>query len=111
MRFMAQPCAPRFSADGDALALPTRRLLVIFDAIREHLPAVRRVSSYCLPRNLRKKSLAEVRSLAAAGLKIVYVGAERVTTRYWRGSIRAKVSIAPALRSIRSAKPLNHPLR
>lgn len=65
-----------FLADGDALALPTRRLLVILDAIREHLPAVRRVSSYCLPRNLRKKTLAEVRSLAAAGLKIVYVGAE-----------------------------------
>jgi radical SAM superfamily enzyme YgiQ (UPF0313 family) len=65
-----------FLADGDALVLPTRRLLEILRAIREHLPGVRRVSSYCLPRNLRKKSAAELKELADAGLKIVYVGAE-----------------------------------
>jgi len=65
-----------FLADGDALVLPTRRLLTILEAIRTHLPAVRRISSYCLPRNLRKKSQAEIDELAAAGLKMVYVGAE-----------------------------------
>jgi radical SAM superfamily enzyme YgiQ (UPF0313 family) len=65
-----------FLADGDATVLPTRRLLNILAAIRSHLPAVRRISSYCLPRNLRKKSQAEVDELAAAGLSMVYVGAE-----------------------------------
>jgi radical SAM superfamily enzyme YgiQ (UPF0313 family) len=65
-----------FLADGDALVLPTRRLLTVLDAIRTHLPAVRRISSYCLPRNLRKKSQQEIDELAAAGLKMVYVGAE-----------------------------------
>ncbi|MEN9478781.1 MAG: hypothetical protein RLZZ298_176 [Pseudomonadota bacterium] len=65
-----------FLADGDALVLPTRRLLNILEAIRTHMPAVRRVSSYCLPRNLRKKSQEEINELAAAGLKMVYVGAE-----------------------------------
>ncbi|MBU1363346.1 MAG: radical SAM protein [Gammaproteobacteria bacterium] len=65
-----------FLADGDALALPTRRLLSILEAIRTHLPAVRRISSYCLPRNLRKKSQSEIDELAAAGLKMVYIGAE-----------------------------------
>lgn len=65
-----------FLADGDATVLPTRRLLDILAAIRTHLPAVRRISSYCLPRNLRKKSQAEVDELAAAGLSMVYVGAE-----------------------------------
>ncbi len=65
-----------FLADGDALVLPTRRLLAILAAIREHMPAVRRISSYCLPRNLRKKTQAEIDQLAAAGLKMVYVGAE-----------------------------------
>ena len=65
-----------FLADGDALVLPTRRLLAILEAIRTHMPAVRRISSYCLPRNLRKKSQAEIDELAAAGLKMVYVGAE-----------------------------------
>ena len=65
-----------FLADGDALVLPTRRLLNILTAIKTHMPAVRRISSYCLPRNLRKKSQAEINELAAAGLSMVYVGAE-----------------------------------
>jgi hypothetical protein len=65
-----------FLADGDAMMLPTRRLLNVLNAIREHLPAVRRISSYCLPRNLRKKSVDELKALADAGLKLVYVGAE-----------------------------------
>lgn len=65
-----------FLADGDAMVLPTRRLLLYLQAIRHHLPAVHRVSSYCLPRNVAKKSVAELRELADAGLKLVYVGAE-----------------------------------
>ena len=65
-----------FLADGDALVLPTRRLLVILEAIAQHLPGVERVSSYCLPRNLRRKSVAELAELRAAGLKLAYVGAE-----------------------------------
>ncbi|MGH8351926.1 MAG: radical SAM protein [Pseudomonas sp.] len=65
-----------FLADGDALVLPTRRLLNILSAIREHMPTVERVSSYCLPRNLRKKSVEELKELADAGLKMAYVGAE-----------------------------------
>lgn len=65
-----------FLADGDALVLPTRRLLNILSAIRTHLPQVHRVSSYCLPRNLRKKSLSEMAELHDAGLSLAYVGAE-----------------------------------
>ena len=65
-----------FLADGDALVLPTRRLLTVIEAIRSHMPSVRRISSYCLPRNLRKKSQQEFNELAAAGLGMVYVGAE-----------------------------------
>ncbi len=65
-----------FLADGDALVLPTRRLLAILESIRTHMPAVRRISTYCLPRNLRKKTQAEIDELAAAGLTMAYVGAE-----------------------------------
>jgi radical SAM superfamily enzyme YgiQ (UPF0313 family) len=65
-----------FLADGDALVLPTHRLLAILEAIAAHLPAVERVSSYCLPRNLRRKSVAELAELKAAGLALAYVGAE-----------------------------------
>ena len=65
-----------FLADGDALVLPTRRLLTILSAIREHMPWVHRVSSYCLARNLARKTVDELRSLRQAGLAMVYLGAE-----------------------------------
>ena len=65
-----------FLADGDALVLPTRRLLTILSAIREHMPWVHRVSSYCLARNLARKSRTKLRSLRQAGLAMVYLGAE-----------------------------------
>src|SRR5208282_2504215 len=65
-----------FLADGDAMTLSVRRLATVLDAIRRDLPGVRRVSSYCLPRNLCKKSAAELRELADLGLSLVYVGAE-----------------------------------
>lgn len=65
-----------FLGDGDALVLSTRRLLSVLQAIQQHLPKVRRISSYCLPRNLRHKTVAELQELRAAGLSLVYVGAE-----------------------------------
>ncbi len=65
-----------FLADGDAMVLPTHRLLHILEAIRQHMPAVTRVSSYCLPRNLKRKSVEELKALREAGLALLYVGAE-----------------------------------
>ena len=65
-----------FLADGDALVLPTRRLLGYLEAIRTHLPSVHRVSSYCLARNLKKKTVGELKELCDAGLTLAYLGAE-----------------------------------
>lgn len=65
-----------FLADGDAMALSFRRLKSILEAIREHLPTVSRVSAYCLPRNLRRKSVQELAELRELGLSLLYVGAE-----------------------------------
>lgn len=65
-----------FLADGDAMTLSTRRLATVLEAIRRDMPGVRRVSSYCLPRNLSNKSAAELRELSELGLSLVYVGAE-----------------------------------
>ncbi len=65
-----------FLGDGDAMALSTRRLLILLQAIREYLPKVRRISSYCLPRNVRNKSVAELAELRQAGLSLAYIGAE-----------------------------------
>ena len=65
-----------FLADGDAMTLSMRRLVDILEAIRRHLPGVRRVSAYCLPRNVRKKSVADLEQLVGLGLKLIYVGCE-----------------------------------
>ena len=65
-----------FLADGDALVLPTHRLLRILQAVAEHMPSVERVSSYCLARNLRRKSVDELAELRDAGLRMAYLGAE-----------------------------------
>ena len=46
---------------------PTRPNRVAI-AIRTHLPKVRRISSYCLPRNVRNKTVAELQELREAGL-------------------------------------------
>ncbi|MCA6060997.1 MULTISPECIES: radical SAM protein [unclassified Thalassolituus] len=76
----AAALGPRFEkvflADGDAMVLPVRRLTNILLAIKEHLPWVRRVGAYCLPRNIRKKSAEEMTELRRLGLGILYVGAE-----------------------------------
>ncbi len=65
-----------FLGDGDAMVLSTRRLMTLLAAIKTHLPKVRRISSYCLPRNLRQKTVHELQALREAGLSLVYVGAE-----------------------------------
>jgi radical SAM superfamily enzyme YgiQ (UPF0313 family) len=65
-----------FLADGDAMTLSVRRLRSILEAIRRHLPGVRRVSSYCLPRNLRHKTPDELAGLRELGLSLFYVGCE-----------------------------------
>ncbi|WP_300426403.1 radical SAM protein [uncultured Thalassolituus sp.] len=76
----AAAIGPRFEkvflADGDALVLPVRKLEMILLAVREHLPWVKRVGAYCLPRNIRKKSVDELTRLRELGLGIAYVGAE-----------------------------------
>jgi radical SAM superfamily enzyme YgiQ (UPF0313 family) len=65
-----------FLADGDAMALSFRRLLEIMLAINEYLPDIQRVSAYCLPRNVKNKSVEELKQLREMGLSLVYVGCE-----------------------------------
>jgi radical SAM superfamily enzyme YgiQ (UPF0313 family) len=65
-----------FLADGDAMALPFKRLKEILLLIKQYLPQVTRVSSYCLPRNLTNKTVEQLSELQALGLKLMYVGCE-----------------------------------
>ena len=94
-----------FLADGDAMALSVRRLRLILEAVRRHLPDVQRVASYCLPRNLRRKSVAELADLRSLGLELFYVGCESgddlVLDRVDKGETFA--SSLSALRKIKAA--------
>lgn len=65
-----------FLADGDAMTLSFRRLKDILLSIREHFPNMERVTAYCLPRNLKKKSVEDLKELRELGLTMVYVGCE-----------------------------------
>ena len=65
-----------FLADGDAMTLSYRRLEEIMQAIRRHLPDIQRVSSYCLPRNLKNKTVDQLTALRELGLELFYVGCE-----------------------------------
>jgi len=65
-----------FLADGDAMTLSVRRLKEILVCINEHFPHMERVTAYCLPRNLKKKSVEDLAELKALGLTMVYVGCE-----------------------------------
>ncbi len=65
-----------FLADGDAMMLPFNRLEQILTLIKQYLPNVSRVSSYCLPRNLTNKSPEQLQRLTELGLSLLYVGCE-----------------------------------
>lgn len=65
-----------FLADGDAMTLSVRRLRDILVLIKQYFPNISRVSSYCLPRNLKNKSVADLQELRELGLSLMYVGCE-----------------------------------
>ncbi len=65
-----------FLADGDAMVLKTDKLLKILEEINKVFPKVRRISSYAKPKDLKNKSVEELKSLKNAGLSLIYVGLE-----------------------------------
>ncbi|MBK6736270.1 MAG: radical SAM protein [bacterium] len=71
-----EPIRRVFLCDGDALVLPTKRLLEILALLRERLPQVRRVGIYGDARTILRKDDGELAALREAGLGIVYHGAE-----------------------------------
>lgn len=65
-----------FLCDGDALIIPQKRLLNILLEIEKRLPWVTRVGIYANAKNLKMKTLDELKTLKAHGLGIVYLGLE-----------------------------------
>ncbi|CAN5758083.1 radical SAM protein [soil metagenome] len=65
-----------FVADGDALVLPMDHWHAILERARRVFPLLRRVSSYAMARNILAKSDAELTTLRAEGLSLLYIGPE-----------------------------------
>ncbi len=65
-----------FLAGGNALSAPVDILLKTLDYLHHRFPHLEQVSSYAKNHDILKKSDAELRQLAAAGLTIVYMGLE-----------------------------------
>ncbi len=65
-----------FLADGDALVVKTEMLLELLDYVHKNFPHVERISSYGTAKDVLKKSEEDLKALAAAGLELIYLGAE-----------------------------------
>lgn len=61
---------------GNPFALPTRRLLEVFDAVEERIPSVRSYGGFCRIMDIARKSDDELATLAARGVNEITLGAE-----------------------------------
>jgi len=87
-----------FLADGDALMVKTELLLEILSYIKTLFPSLERVTSYGTPADILRKSDSELGLLRAAGLEMIYVGAESgddvTLTRVNKGVTRAEIILS-----------------
>ena len=65
-----------FLGDGNALQLPTDRLLQILELVHRYFPSCTQVNMDATVTNLRHKSDAELSQLHAAGVQMLYLGIE-----------------------------------
>ncbi|MCD2434549.1 B12-binding domain-containing radical SAM protein [Acidaminococcus sp. NSJ-142] len=99
-----------FLADGDALVLPTAKLIKILHVLYETFPNLQRVTSYAGPRDILRKSDEEMAQLREAGLKMLYLGLETGDTELLRRikkGVTAEEAIAAGQKVIRSGMKLS----
>ncbi len=65
-----------FLADGDALAIPQKRLVQIMEMVNEFIPSVKRIGIYATAGNILHKSSDDLTALRALNLGIIYLGVE-----------------------------------
>lgn len=65
-----------FIGDGDALAMPTEKLLELIAYLYAQFPSLKRVALYASPGNFIHKSIQELTALKQAGLSLLYIGLE-----------------------------------
>ena len=84
-----------FLADGDALVLQNKDLLVILNHIRKLFPECQRVGIYGSPQDVLRKSHEELVELRDHGIGIIYIGAEsgsdKVLKAVNKGATRAEI--------------------
>lgn len=65
-----------FLADGDALIVPTEKLIEILKYIKNIFPECERISTYASPKSLELKSEDELKKIKDNGISLLYIGAE-----------------------------------
>jgi len=65
-----------FLQDANSIAMKTGALVEVLSFVREQLPSVTRITSYCRSTTAAKKSVGELRRLREAGLSRIHVGME-----------------------------------
>jgi radical SAM superfamily enzyme YgiQ (UPF0313 family) len=70
-----------FLADGDALNLPTEKLIQIIKYLYNKFPSLERISCYAMPKNLLQKTDDELKILKQTGLNMLYIGIESGSDR------------------------------
>lgn len=65
-----------FFGDGNAFGMDTERLLTITDMVHRYFPACHTIKMDATVTNIRKKSDEELKRLAEAGIKELYLGIE-----------------------------------
>jgi radical SAM superfamily enzyme YgiQ (UPF0313 family) len=65
-----------FLADGNALAMPTDELIETLGVLKPELPFLERVGVYGYTKDVRDKSVDDLKRIREAGLGIVYLGLE-----------------------------------
>ena len=99
-----------FLADGDALVLPTDRLLKILAVLKEYFPNLERVASYAAPGDILRKSVEELTALRKAGLTLLYYGMESgdsQTLKEIRKGVSGEQSIEVGKRAIAAGMQLS----
>lgn len=95
-----------FLCDGDALCLTNKELLEILDNINKLFPECQRVGVYASAKDILRKSKEELRGLAEAGLKILYIGVESGSDKILK-KIQKDASISEIEEAVEKAEECN----
>jgi radical SAM superfamily enzyme YgiQ (UPF0313 family) len=92
-----------FLADGDALAIPKRRMLELLDLLKAGLPSLQRISAYANAHSLLRLAQEDLDEIHKNGLELLYLGLESgddPTLEF----IKKGVTVAQQIEGCRKAK-------